>query len=217
MAAHNTILDAKVGEEFAIKASANHTTGTSSYLYFNPDELKLVSKDFVLSSPTTGSGGVHHYVFEPLKAGTTHIIVITDRSWERKPSFPMTYKVFIEDKVSSTDRVPSIRTMALKPKVPIPSAEVRPPRKITEPCKTKALIIREISHLDYNRLHIIGCIEDDLDQLIYELNYKTGKSDWYEWYKSQELLADPRLVDQLLDYMDRHNITYKYVRTNFVS
>lgn len=193
MAADDTFIDAEVNEQFVIQVPANHSTGDSTYVYFNPEDLKLVAKNLTLTSSATRAGGVHHYTFNPLKSGTTHIVVMNERSWERKPSYPMVYKVFIEN---LRDRLS---------------------RRSVKPCPTQILTLQEMSHLDFNRVHIIGCIPDDLDQLIYELNSESGKSDWYTWYGNQEVLADPKIIKRLLTYMDRHNISYKYVRSNMVS
>ncbi len=72
----------KAGDRFVVELAANPTTGYQWQPAFDPAALKLVGRDFSLAGAAMGGGGVEHFRFESLAAGTSQLSFAYQRSWE---------------------------------------------------------------------------------------------------------------------------------------
>jgi inhibitor of cysteine peptidase len=99
----NTNITANVGEQFVIKLASNKTTGFQWSITGSLDTavVKKVKSAYIAGKSTNnevGVGGVEQWTFEAVGAGTTKIVMVYSRPFEKgvQPAQTVTFNVTVQ-------------------------------------------------------------------------------------------------------------------------
>lgn len=86
----DTNITAKAGEAFTIKLEENITTGYKWYYTIADESIVKFKKDDYITKESdknlVGAGGIRALTFEALKAGSTTISLVYQRSFDKQPN-----------------------------------------------------------------------------------------------------------------------------------
>ena len=83
------------GKIVTISLSSNPTTGFAWTAEYDPKFVRLIKKEFILSSNFVGAGGTEKFEFEALKSGLTVLRMVYQRGSEKAGSKQKTYTIHI--------------------------------------------------------------------------------------------------------------------------
>ena len=97
----NTKITAKAGETFTIQLEENVTTGYRWSLTIADESVVKLTKDDYNTEQTdkklVGAGGIRELTFEALKAGSTTLSLVYERSFDKHPDDQkITFNVTVE-------------------------------------------------------------------------------------------------------------------------
>ena len=92
----DNIIEAFQMKEFSIILDSNPTTGYSWVPLFDKSFLELIDRSFKENSKRIGSPGKEVFKFNPIKRGSTTLIMIYKRVWKKNSIQKINYKIKIQ-------------------------------------------------------------------------------------------------------------------------